>query len=204
MRTTNAGRCWVLLAVAGCSCGGRGGGEWTPPPPTAVPLPAESDAGAPPPRPYATAEITSPDGQIVVGVSLTVLGAPPATPGGFEPSYPSLEGSQDVAGVLVSARLYPPLAWELAHGSFDGYEPGPDANEPEPSFTFAGQAAREPMELLVFGQDASWRETVPLAPCAAEPCPTYASPAASSVVVVAAGTAERLGLGAGWTIALAM
>jgi hypothetical protein len=169
-----------------------------------VALPEEPDAGAPAPRPYATAEITSPDEQIVVGVSLTVLGAPPTTAGGFAPSYPSLEGPQDIAGVLVSARLYPPLAWELAHGSFDGYEAGPQANEPEPSFTFAGQAVREPMELLVFGDDASWKETVPLAPCAAEPCPTYASPAGSSVVVVAAGTAERLGIGAGWTIALAM
>jgi hypothetical protein len=190
----------LLLAVAWSGCGGHG--SWTPPPPTPIALPPASDASAQPQRPYATAELTSPDEQTVVGVSLTVLGEPPDAPGGLEPSFPSLEGPLDLAGVVVSARLYPPLAYELEHGSLDGYAPGPPAGEPEPSFTFTARAARQPTELLVFGDDAAWQETVPLQPCAADPCATYVSPAGALVVAVPHGTAARLGIGAGWTIAV--
>jgi len=58
------------------------------------------------------------------------------------------------------------------------------------------------MELVVFGDDGLWQETVPLLPCAANPCAKYVSPAGSLVVVVAAGTAKRLGIGRGWSIAV--
>jgi hypothetical protein len=58
------------------------------------------------------------------------------------------------------------------------------------------------MELLVFGPDAHWQETVSLLPCAMSRCPKYVSPIDSVVVVVAAGTAERLGVGEGWSIAI--
>jgi len=158
----------------------------------------------PPPRPQATAELTPPQGGIV-GVWLTVLGAPPKVATDFEPWCPPGAESSDASGVLVSVRLYRPLAWELGHGSLDGYQPGPDATDPEPSFTFSGRAAPARFELLVFDGDGLWKETVPLAPCSTgRRCPEYVSPVGSVVVIVAQETAKRLGLGKGWSIALSI
>ncbi|MBN1605018.1 MAG: hypothetical protein JW940_00210 [Polyangiaceae bacterium] len=167
-----------------------------------APLPPRRDAteadGSP--RPFVPGELTPPSGYGILGIGLTVLAAPPKVVGGFEPSYPPAGDSP--AGVLVSPRWYRPLAWEQLHGSFDGYVPGPDASDPDPSFTFSGRVVREPMELLVFGADAHWTETVPLVPCTTNRCPKYVSPPDSVVVVVSAGTAERLGVGKGWSIAI--
>jgi hypothetical protein len=158
--------------------------------------PAES-----PPRPYTTAELSAPDARIF-GIGLTVLGAPPKVSGDFESSYPSAASPNDIDGVLVSARLYPPLAWERLHGSMEGYvATGPEV---EPSFTFSGRAATQPVELLVFGPDAFWLKTAPLLPRGAPPYARYVSPKGSLVVVVAAGTAKRMGIGSGWSIAVSM
>jgi len=170
--------------------------------PLAPPRPRATEADGSP-RPYVIAELTPPSGYGIIGASLTVLAAPPKVAGGFEPSYPWVgDGPPEVVGVIVSPRWYRPLAWEQVHGSWDGYEPGPDANDPEPSFTFSGRVVRQPMELLVFGEDAHWTATVPLLPCAKNPCPKYVSAVDTLVVVVRAGTAERLGIGKGWSIAV--
>ncbi|GEM_PF-6750741 len=167
---------------------------WTPPRAT------DADGS---PRPYSTAELSDPQGYPTVGVRLTVLAAPPQVPGGFEPSYLApADAPGEIAGVLVSPRWYAPLAWAQVHGTFEGFSPGPEASAPEPSFTFSSRVVRVPMELLVFGADARWLATIPLVPCAADPCPEYVSPVDSVVVVLFAGTAERLGIGAGWSIAI--
>ena len=155
------------------------------------------------PRPYVIAELTPPSGYGIIGASLTVLAAPPKVAGGFEPSYPwAGDGPPEVVGVIVFPQWYWPLAWEQIHGSLDDYSPSPDAADPIPSFTFSGRVVRRPMEMLVFGEDAHWTATVPLLPCAKNPCPKYVSPVDSLVVVVSAGTAERLGIGKGWSIAV--
>jgi hypothetical protein len=165
-----------------------------------APPPATEADGSP--RPLAMAELSTPDGQVAVGLTLTVLGAPPTVAGGLEPSYaPWSDDPREVAGVLISSRWYRPLAWEQVHGSFAGYQ-APAEELPEPSFTVTGRIAQKPMELVVFGADGRWRETIPLLPCAADPCAEYASPPGSVAVAVAAGTAARLGIGAGWSIAV--
>jgi len=45
-------------------------------------------------------------------------------------------GSAGHRGCAGVGALYRPLAWEQVHGSFDGYEPGADATDPEPSSRF--------------------------------------------------------------------
>ncbi|MBN1607902.1 MAG: hypothetical protein JW940_14790 [Polyangiaceae bacterium] len=166
------------------------------------PRPAADEADGSP-RPFVTAELAPPSGHGILGIWLTVLAAPPKAVGGFEPSCPPAgDNPLDAAGVLVSPRWYRPLACEQIHGSFDGYVPGPDATDSDPSFTFSGRVVREPMELLVFGEDAHWKETVPLVPCTTNRCPKYVSPLGSVVLVVSAGTAERLGVGKGWSITI--
>jgi len=169
-------------------------------PPLPPPLPRATEVDGSP-RPYVTAELSPPSGNETLGLTLTVLRAPAKVSGGFEPSYPA-EGNDPtgVAGVMVSPRWYRLLAWEQVHGSWEGYEAGPE--DPEPSFTFSGRVVRQPMELLVFGEDAFWKATVRLLPCAKKPCRSYVSPVNSVVVVVPAGTAEHFGVGEGWSIAL--
>jgi hypothetical protein len=154
------------------------------------------------PRPYVSAELSPPSGNGILGLSLTVLAAPPTVAGGFEPSYPVVGDVEfEAAGVIISPQWYRPLAWEQVHGSFDGFVASPDATA-EPSFTFSSRVVRQPVELLVFGEDAHWKATVRLMPCVKKPCPKYVSPVNSLVVVVPAGTVDRLGIGEGWSIAV--